>query len=368
MWEHIIPALGSIAASVIGGSMNSSAIKSSNQSNMELSSDMRKWNEKMYDKQVVFAREQRDAQFRTSQALMDQANQFSLDMWNRENAYNSPSSQMKRWRDAGLNPYLMMNGSSAGNASSLISASGSAALGSSPLAPSMNAPTVQPETMDLGTPAGILATLSGQLLQKRKQDADIANIEQQTNGKEIENKFMQARILAEIDKIRADTKNSETKRELDKLDLSIRGDSQVGDLVRRREEIENLKVQRQLSYMQNLLADKELQSYDQRVQAEIATKTADTYLKYAQGELTKKQARHEVFKALETISRSYGIDIDNDLKNKTFDSLVKEADARAQKAWNNRFYESPYQYYQSVGGKNWYWLHQLKSASELFGR
>lgn len=343
MWEFIIPALGSVASSLIGGTMNANAIKSSNQSNVELSSDMRKWNEKMYDKEVVFAREQRDAQLRASQALMDRSNEFSLDMWKRENAYNSPTAQMERWRDAGLNPYLMTSGASAGIAAPLTSASGSAASGAVPSAPSMNAPTMQPAVTDLGTPAGILANLAGQLLNKRKQDADIANIEQQTNGKEIENRFMQARILAEIDKIRADTRSADTKRELDKLELSIRGDSQVGDLVRRREEIENLKVQRQLAYMQTLLSDKDLQSYDQRVQADIASKTADTFVKYAQGELTKNQARHEVYKTLETISKTYSVDIDNDLKQATFDALVKEADARAQKAFNNRGADNPFQ-------------------------
>lgn len=37
----------------------------------------------------------------------EKARQFALDDWNRTNEYNSPAAQMKRYRDAGLNPNLI---------------------------------------------------------------------------------------------------------------------------------------------------------------------------------------------------------------------------------------------------------------------
>lgn len=42
--------------------------------------------------------------------LAREQNQMNLDQWNRENQYNSPSAQMKRLQDAGLNPDMMMGG------------------------------------------------------------------------------------------------------------------------------------------------------------------------------------------------------------------------------------------------------------------
>lgn len=42
-----------------------------------------------------------------------------LEMWNMQNAYNSPTSQMERFREAGLNPNLMYGQGNSGNASSL---------------------------------------------------------------------------------------------------------------------------------------------------------------------------------------------------------------------------------------------------------
>ena len=42
---------------------------------------------------------------------------FDLDMWNRQNAYNTPRMQMQRLKDAGLNPALMYGQGNTGNAS-----------------------------------------------------------------------------------------------------------------------------------------------------------------------------------------------------------------------------------------------------------
>lgn len=39
--------------------------------------------------------------------LKDMENQFNLDVWNLQNQYNTPSAQMKRFQDAGLNPNLI---------------------------------------------------------------------------------------------------------------------------------------------------------------------------------------------------------------------------------------------------------------------
>uniref|UniRef100_A0AAU8B8I3 DNA pilot protein n=1 Tax=Dulem virus 245 TaxID=3145722 RepID=A0AAU8B8I3_9VIRU len=64
-------------------------------------------------------------------AEAEKARQFQLDMWNRENEYNTASAQRSRLEAAGLNPYLMMNGGSSGTASSIGSSASASA--SSPL-------------------------------------------------------------------------------------------------------------------------------------------------------------------------------------------------------------------------------------------
>lgn len=43
---------------------------------------------------------------------------YQTEMWNKQNAYNTPLAQRQRLKEAGLNPYMMLNGGSAGNAQS----------------------------------------------------------------------------------------------------------------------------------------------------------------------------------------------------------------------------------------------------------
>lgn len=51
-----------------------------------------------------------------NERMMDKQNEFSLDMWNRTNAYNDPSAQYERLKNAGVNP-LFYNLDGTGNAS-----------------------------------------------------------------------------------------------------------------------------------------------------------------------------------------------------------------------------------------------------------
>lgn len=57
--------------------------------------------------------------FRNNLALADHQYQKDVDMWNLMNQYNSPQEQMRRWKEAGLNPNLMYGQGNSGNASSM---------------------------------------------------------------------------------------------------------------------------------------------------------------------------------------------------------------------------------------------------------
>lgn len=61
------------------------------------------------------------------------ARDFQLDMWNRENEYNSASSQRKRMEEAGYNPY--MSDAQAGTATGMSGTSAATAAGASPQIP-----------------------------------------------------------------------------------------------------------------------------------------------------------------------------------------------------------------------------------------
>lgn len=48
----------------------------------------------------------------------EKQNEFNLEMWNLQNAYNTPQAQMKRFEEAGLNPNLIYGQGTPGNATS----------------------------------------------------------------------------------------------------------------------------------------------------------------------------------------------------------------------------------------------------------
>lgn len=69
---------------------------------------------KNIDRQIKAQQEENEKTRQYNLMLAKQQNQWNLEQWNRENAYNDPSAQMQRLRNAGLNPDLMYQNGAAG--------------------------------------------------------------------------------------------------------------------------------------------------------------------------------------------------------------------------------------------------------------
>lgn len=102
-----VSAGGGLLGSIIG----SIGANRTNKTNLQIARETNKAN-------MQIAQEANEANYR----LWKEQNQANIDMWNMENEYNSATNQRKRLEDAGLNPYLMMNGGDAGTAGSISSA------------------------------------------------------------------------------------------------------------------------------------------------------------------------------------------------------------------------------------------------------
>lgn len=68
--------------------------------------------------QLQAVRETNEANARLAQ----KQNEWNLEQWNRENAYNTPEAQRARFEAAGINPYFALGNIQSGNADSLMSA------------------------------------------------------------------------------------------------------------------------------------------------------------------------------------------------------------------------------------------------------
>lgn len=127
--RYWLPSLISAAGSVIGNALGWGSQSSANKANMEL------------------------AKYRYEK---------DLEMWNRQNAYNTPAAQMQRYAAAGINPNTVVSQGSNGNASS---------------APSFEAPEIKPYTDygDLGA-----GTVANTILRKFEIDNQTKATDSQT--------------------------------------------------------------------------------------------------------------------------------------------------------------------------------------------
>lgn len=142
----IVAGVGSLFGGLGSSAMNNKAVQDTNKTNMEIAKYQAQWQQQENEK----------------------AYQRSLNMWNLQNEYNSPTQQMARIRAAGLNPNLVYGNGITGNSA-----------GSAPQyePAKFNAPTMQAYR---GWNLGISDAIS-QFLAYRAAKAQVDNMEAQ-NG------------------------------------------------------------------------------------------------------------------------------------------------------------------------------------------
>lgn len=132
--KSIGKAIGSVASPLVSGAfgvgsalLNNKAQSNANSTNIKIAQMNNEWSEKMMEKQNLMNIDQwnREAAYNT-------------EMWNKTNEYNSAKAQSERFKEAGLNPAIMM-GQNAGTASA-----SSAPSGNSVGLPSPSSASVQP--------------------------------------------------------------------------------------------------------------------------------------------------------------------------------------------------------------------------------
>ncbi|MCE8949567.1 hypothetical protein [Bacteroides thetaiotaomicron] len=312
-------AIGATAASLIAAGVGTAGAVGgsllSNKGNANIAQQGNEFNEKMFDKQVAYDKEMYQQQLGDQWEFYNDAKQNAWDMAE----YNSAPAQRERLEAAGLNPYLMMNGGSAGTAQSSVQ-------GSAPSVQGVNPPTATPYSVDY---SGITQGLGMALDQVLKQpERDVKNAE--ANNLRIEGKYKAAKMIAEIVNMRTDAKTKEGRLALDKLIYSIDKDLKTSQMSVNSENIANMQAQRKLINVQTLFAEKQLSWMDAQNKMDLAQKTADIQLKYAQGALTKKQVDHEINKIAETAAKTsligvqkQGQSLQNQFDSATFGNRVK---------------------------------------------
>lgn len=316
---------------------NLQAQREANQTNLQIAQMNNDFNREMLDNQIAYNREewQKSADF--NESMMDKSNQFQVDMWERNNAYNDPSAQRERLEQAGLNPYMFLDGGSAGSATF---SGGSSASAPSPMG--VSTPTASPVSVSpvMSDTSGVRQTIQD-TIENVLAYRDLENRTQlsaaQAEQLQIENKYKAAELISDIYNKMEDTRSKSLHNFYQDIINRYAEDTQMTDLANKRQSLANLGMQYQLMETQKALNDVTLQYLPEQLKAGIAESYSRISLNYAQGQLTYKQLEHECEKIIETQARAFGIKIDNATKSKMQSSLVEQAKYSAEHAKNTRY-------------------------------
>ena len=269
----IISAGASLASNVLGSSSQSSA----NAANVEIN--------------------RQNNQFNADQAAMQR--QWSTDMWNRNNRYNSPNEMISR----GLNPFI---GSNVGAGVSKSPASGGAAASASP-SPSLQA--FRPDFSDVGSALASMAQARAAML-NAEQNAALTPYKMQ-------------QILGDTNYRNIGIGQSGY------WNASTGSRSALLDQSKEYQELRNMEFAGRLTSAQEsqILLDSQAQQtlnkyLDEQQQADLFIKGQTLANLYAQGALSEAQYKNQMAQAVKTSAETNGIRINNKIAEQTADSLI----------------------------------------------
>lgn len=282
--------LGSLTGGLLGfgssvaqNSQNRQNVRETNQMNYKINQMNNQFNERM-------AMQQRD---------------FQENMWNKENAYNSASAQRQRLEEAGLNPYLMMNGGSAGTAQSAGTGASASSAGSA---------VMQPFQADYsGISSSIGNIFQYELMQSQK--SNLQGAKQLADAKAME-------VLSNIDwgKLTDETRNYLKATGLSRAQLGYAKEQQ---------EVNNMAMSGNIMKAQHagMLLDNEAKGVmnkylDQQQQLDLNVKAADYYQRMSAGYLSYADAKKAIAEEVLAAARTRGQNISNGVASRIAASQI----------------------------------------------
>lgn len=265
----------------------------------------------------------------------EKARKFQEYMWEREADYNSASSQVRRYSEAGLNPYLMMNNGSAGSVSGTSSAS--------------QAQSAPPLAIDAGVYSNFGAQLgrAAQMLYEESQsNAMVQNLQSQ---KEV-NTAQAYQLLSNIDwgKTTPEYRRWMRKTGLQRAQL---------DYDTNRQNLENLRWTNKIQRAQRtdlLLSNKSkriLNSYlDQSERLRLNVMASQYYDMMAAGHLKYQQCKESIAKQILYSKQGTWYNSMTNKNNLDYRNALALADDYISAM--SAQYESESGYYQGFGSKS----------------
>ncbi len=287
---------GLIGAGITAGSSTAATI-ATNQANKQIAQMNNAFNEKMMQKQMSYNKEMYQQQLGDQWQFYNDAKQTQLGLYEDAKDYNSAAAQRQRLEDAGLNPFLMMNGGNAGSVQSQAVPHGAA-----PSAQGVSVPTAAPYSVDysgissgLGHAIDAYTQLRAQKSQADKLDAEASNIR-------IEGKYKAAEMVANISNIMQNTKSQSVKTYLDSLINGAQRDLLAAQVDKTKAETALNAITQRSVTLDNLAKSENLKVLPDQLRLSLSQQAADIAVRYAQKDLTQAQVKHEIERIANTIT------------------------------------------------------------------
>lgn len=233
------------------------------------------------------------------------ARDFQLDMWDKENEYNSASSQRKRLEEAGYNPY--MSDAQAGTATGMSGTSAASAAGAAPQIP---------YTPDFQS-VGVNLASSLKMMSEKKQ-TDIENLNMSD--------LLRSQIWQNIGA--TDWRNASPEARAYNLSQGRRA-AELG-MASLEENLSNQRWSNNLlvANIANSLLDAEAKTImnkylDQNQQAELNIKAANYEYLIMSGQMKRQEVNNLIAEEILTYAKANGQKISNRIAEETADELIK---------------------------------------------
>lgn len=257
--------------------------------------------------------------------IAQENNAFNERMVDKMNDYNSAVNQRKRLEEAGLNPYLMMDGGSAGTATTAPTADPSSVQHAPDVASSISQGSIALGSSISNAASQIASQVYNNKLMDanvRKVNADAATSEQERIYKEIQNQFAAAQFLTDLRLKRMQGKLTEQDYLYAKNSMEDRLDSI---------KFQNTLSGSQASYynqlaglydVQRQIEETNLKWLPKEKQAGLSATLQNTLTMASQMHLNYAQAKSALSLAALNYANELGVRLDNKLKDSVFDLSV----------------------------------------------
>lgn len=288
------------------------------------------------------ARKQLQAVRETNQTnwqIAQQNNAFNERMWNMQNEYNTPEMQRARLEAAGLNPYLMLNGGSAGIAESAPTADTSG----TQVAPDIGS-TIAGGYQSMGNSIASAASQIAQMaFQNDLQKANVAKTQADAQNSDLQNQYDALRNQFAAAQFLTDLRLKQKQGDISQYEADYLRDSMQDrlDAVK----FQNTLTGSQSSYynqlaglydVQRRIEDTNLRWLDKEKQVAIMAAIQNARTAASQMRLNDASSRNMIALAGLNAASAAGVRIDNRLKNDIYDLSVGKAENEYEQGlWSN---------------------------------